>query len=155
MLAFPYRIYHAALPADTSFVTPLAPVVTACAYTRHHDGHVRQRALRTLLDGPGALQPWVVPYVVKLVDEYVVEIVDDVAAFLTDVDVEGSPQQRAYGRVLAQNPEMLRLLRARVISYWDCYYRRRYPLEEYPGHRLTLALSRAAAFEGASPPPEP
>ncbi|MGW6128482.1 hypothetical protein ACWFNE_00515 [Cellulomonas sp. NPDC055163] len=94
VLAFPSRIYHGVLPADTSFVMSLSPAVTACAYTRHHDGHVRQRALRTLLDGPWALQPWVVPYVVKLVDEYVVEIVDDVAAFLTEVDVEVSPQQR-------------------------------------------------------------
>ncbi|MBO3102250.1 hypothetical protein [Cellulomonas fengjieae] len=157
MLAFPSRIYHGALPADTSFVISLSPVVAACAYTRHHDGHVRQRALQTLLRGPSAMAPWVVPYVVKLVDEYVVEIVEDVAAFLTEVDVEGSPQQRAYGRVLVQNPEMLRLLRARASSYWDCYYRRRYRrLEEYPGHRLALALSRAAAFEGAPwPPPRP
>lgn len=157
VLAFPTRIYHGVLPADTSFVMSLSPVVTACAYTRHHDGHVRQRALRMLLDGPCALQPWAVPYVVKLVDEYVVEIVDDVATFLTEVDVQGSPQQRAYGRVLAQNPEMLRLLRARATSYWDCYYRRRHPrLEDYPGHRLALALSRAAAFEGAPwPPPRP
>jgi hypothetical protein len=133
------------------------PDLTDLADTRHHDGHVRQKALRTLLDGPCALQPWVVPYVVKLVDEYVVEIVDDVATFLTEVDVEGSPQQRAYGRVLAQNPEMLRLLRARATSYWDCCYRRRHRrLEEYPGHRLALALSRAAAFEGAPwPPPRP
>lgn len=154
VLAFPRRIYHAVLPADTSFAMPLASVVAACAYTRHHDGHVRQEALRTLLAGPCALAPWVVPYVVKLVDEYVVEIVEDVAAFLTEVDVQGSPQQRAYGRVLAQNPEMLRLLRARSISYWDCYYRRRHRrLEEYPGHRLAVALTRAAAFEGAQWPP--
>ncbi|GEA79676.1 hypothetical protein [Cellulomonas uda] len=156
-IAFPYRIYHGILPADTSFVMTLSPVVAACAYTRHHDGHVRQKAVRTLLDGRCALQPWVVPYVVKLVDEYVVEIVEDVAAFLTEVDVEGSPQQRTYGRVLAQNPEMLRLLRARAASYWDCYYRWRYRrLEEYPGRRLALALSRAAALEKASwPPPRP
>lgn len=156
-LTLPSRVYHGLLPADARFSSSLSPSVAACAYTRHHDGRVRQRALRTLLDGPDALEPWVVPYVVKLADEYVVEIVEDVAAFLVDVDVEGTPQQRAYGRVLAQNPEMLRLLRARVVSYWDCYYRRRLPrLEDYPGHRVALALSRGAAFEGAPwPPPRP
>lgn len=157
VIAFPSRIYHGVLATEPSFVLSLSPVVAACAYTRHHDGYVRQEALRTLLDGPCALEPWVVPYVVKLADEYVVEIVEDVAAFLTEVDVEGSAQQRAYGRVLAQNPEMLRLLRARVISYWDCYHRRRHRrLEDYPGHRLARALTRAAAYEGAPwPPPRP
>ncbi|NKY39261.1 hypothetical protein [Cellulomonas septica] len=151
-VTLPGRIYHDALPPDTPFTRLLSPVVAACAYTRHHDGYVRQRSLRTLLRGPSALEAWVVPYVVKLVDEYVVEIVADVAAFLTEVDVEGSPQQRAYGRVLAQNPEMLRLLSARVSSYWDCYHRRRHPrLEDYPGRRLARAFSRAAKLEQALP----
>jgi hypothetical protein len=147
VLTIPYRVYCNVAPADRPFVMPRAHEVADCVRTRHHDGWVRQDAVRRLLAGPSGLLPWVVPYVVQLVGEYVVEIIDDIAEALTEVDVEGSAQQRAYGRVLADNPELLRLTRARSISYWSCYYRgRHHRLAEHPGHRLAEAFARAAAL---------
>lgn len=145
LVLIPHRLYDD-VSLSARFGTGRAATVAACLRTRHHDGRVRQRAVRELLAGDAALEPWVVPYVVLLVGEYVVEIVEDVAAALTDLDVDGSVQRRAYGRALAQNPELVRLTSARAVSYWDCYYRARYPqLDAYPGRRLAEALARAAA----------
>lgn len=153
-LAIPGRIYNDVAHVDDAPSSSRARLMAACAYTRHHDGRVRQRAVRTVLATPAAAsQAWVVPYVVLLVGEYVVEIVDDIAGALTELGIEGSTQQRTYGSVLAANPELFRLTQARTASYWDCYYRRRYPrFEDYPGRRLADALARAAAFSTPAPP---
>src|SRR5213078_2080778 len=111
---------------------------------RHHEGWTRQRSVRRIV---GAPLPWVVPFVVALVGEYVIEIVEDVARGLPEVGRAGSAQQQAYGAFLAANPELLRLTQARVVSYWDCYYRRDYPrIHDYPGHRLAAALTQAATI---------
>ncbi|KQR12116.1 hypothetical protein ASF78_13185 [Cellulomonas sp. Leaf334] len=67
---------------------------------------MRQRALRRLLSAP-VVAPWMTPFVVQLVGEYVVQIVDDIAEALPDVGVPGSVHQAAFGRYLVENPEVL------------------------------------------------
>ena len=144
-LTIPHRIYSDVAPCGAILEEPLVRAIAACLYTRHHDGRVRQRAVRALLTGPSAAAPWVVPYVVQLVGEYVVEVIDEMAGLLTELDVGGSTQQGTYGRVLAANPEFMRLTRCRVVSYWNLGYRRRYPrLQDYPEYRLVEALTDAA-----------
>ncbi|WP_156374161.1 hypothetical protein [Cellulomonas sp. Leaf334] len=80
--------------------------MAAAVHTRSHDGWVRQRALRRLLSAP-VVAPWMTPFVVQLVGEYVVQIVDDIAEALPDVGVPGSVHQAAFGRYLVENPEVL------------------------------------------------
>jgi hypothetical protein len=140
-LTIPYRIYNDEPSAQDVGSLGDARVVAACLYTRHADGLVRQRHLRSIIHD---LSPWVLPFVVQLVGEYVVEIVQDIAQGLDDVGSAGSPQQRAYGSFLVENPELLRKTHARVVSYWNCCYRHRYPnLQDYPGHQVASSLTRA------------
>jgi hypothetical protein len=120
----PYRIYAPELVASRG---PIASEETkdviACAYTRHSDGFVRERALR----GMGHLdRPWVVPFVVQLLGEYVVEIAEVVVGALDGLS------RSTYERFSAENEGFLQLTQQHVTSYWASYYRRSYLLSEYP-----------------------
>ncbi|GAB4082887.1 hypothetical protein GCU67_07455 [Modestobacter muralis] len=141
-LRIPYRLYSRGIRPDPSRDTPVEQRMLHCLGTRHHDGHTRERHLRAVVRD---LSPWVVPYVVALVGEYVVEIVQVVEQSLTELTVAGSAQQRAYGSYLAPNPRVLQVTRSRVVSYWDSSHRSSWPtLAEYPGQRLAKALQVAA-----------
>ena len=120
VLAIPVRIYNEELPSATlDALPPHQQTIVHCLYTRHHDGFVRQRHLGSVV---ASEFPWVVPYVVQVVGEYVVEIVNDVLAGLQDLAVSGSWQRRLYGRFIRDNPVFLELTRQRVESYWREYY---------------------------------
>ncbi|MEU6415286.1 hypothetical protein [Microbispora sp. NPDC046933] len=144
-VTIPGRIYNPEVsPERLDGLTPLQRTILHCLYTRHHDGFVRQHHLKQII---GSLEPWVLPYVVHLVGEYVLEIVADIDAALGDLGVPGSPAHLAYSRFLTDNPRLFALMRQRVASYWACYHRGRFPrLADYPGHRLIAAMSAAGAF---------
>ena len=143
-MEIPSRIYLDAirpdeLPVD---VPSLERAIVGCLYTRHHIGYVRQRWLRQIVR---VNEPWIVPFVVQLLGEYVVEIIVDIVRALPDLADPGSAQAQHYGGVLAENPQFLDLTRQRVASYWSCYYRGQYlRWSEYPGHVLLGALDSAA-----------
>ncbi|TQS13610.1 GNAT family N-acetyltransferase [Microbispora hainanensis] len=141
-LTIPVRIYNPEpAPETLGALSPLRRTILHCLYTRHHDGYVRRRHLQQI---SGSLEPWVLPYVVHLIGEYVVEIVTDIHTALTDLSTADSPAHRAYGRFLADNPELLALIDQRVTSYWSCYHRRDFPrLADYPGRMLVTAMRGA------------
>jgi hypothetical protein len=124
--------------------------ILRCLYTRHHDGFVRQRAVEGLLQ---AKQPWVVPFVVRLVGEYVLEIVETIAAGL---DLSDAGTRQLYGEFVATNPAFMMLTRQRATSYWSVYYRDRFPVlrptgsdlwETYPAFTLLDRLDATALRE--------
>lgn len=108
--------------------------VAACLFTRHHDGHVRQHALETVLRLD---TPWAAPFVVRLAGEYVIEIVEQI-----DEGLAQRPFDHLQAFVVA-NPDFVRLTRARVTSYWNCYYRH-VPRRDYAGFRLMDRIEAAA-----------
>lgn len=63
IVTIPYRLYH---PVRRKDPVPRASdqeeLILECMLTRHHDGHVRQRALERVLDGT---DDWIVPFVVR------------------------------------------------------------------------------------------
>lgn len=140
----PYRIYNPEPPRRrTDALVGTRRDVLASLYTRHHDGHVRQRQLRRIVHLTHA---WVAPFVVQLIGEYVVEILLDIQEALRELDVEDSPQRHQYGTFVADNPAFVDLTAQRVLSYWNCYYRYAYPeREDYPGFSLISSLRRAGA----------
>lgn len=155
LLSIPYRIYNAEPAAtDLAALSAIQQAMVHCLYTRHNDGFVRQRHLSAVI---GADYPWVAPYVVQLIGEYVVEIVRDIHAELADLDKPGSWQRLAYGRFADDNSAFLELTSQRVTSYWREYYstyarptrdhhspRGRGDREVYPGFLLVESLRAAA-----------
>lgn len=111
--------------------------------TRSTDGFERQRAARDLVID---LQPWGAPFVVALIGEYIVEILDDIAAALTPYSA------RTLGNFIVDNGAYWQTIRQRVASYWNVYYRanasselrRPYQRDEYIGFKLVQRIEAAA-----------
>ena len=98
----------------------------SCLLTRHHNGFVRQRALEETLS---LKQPWTAPFIVRLVGEYVIEIIEQIDAAFDQIS------DAQLGDFVAANPAFIRLTRARVTSYWNSYFRKT-PPSEYVGFRV-------------------
>lgn len=112
--------------------------------TRSNDGFERQRAARDLLV---SFQPWAAPFIVALIGEYIVEILDDIAATITPEDT------RTLAAFIVQNEGYWTTTKRRVTSYWEVYYRwsrggetrRPYSRDEYVGFKLLDRLEAAAS----------
>jgi hypothetical protein len=125
-VTIPERIYNPE-PKSLRTLNDMQHLMLHCLYSRHHDGFVRQRHLRGIL---GSREDWVAPFVVRLIGEYVLPIVQDIQAALA-----ADPVERARLRRFAnENPAFVDLTRQRAVSYWNAYYRYDYPrAADYPG----------------------
>lgn len=132
LVHIPYRIYNP--EPEQGALADLSRQqmeILSCLYTRHHDGRVRERTVRPLLESDA---DWIVPFVVQLIGEYVVEIIEVINDGLTQKADLGS-----YERFAAENRDFLELTKQHAISYWNCYYRSKYPrVNDYPG-RVAIA----------------
>ena len=126
------RIYFPP-PSDAAFraLDSTEQPIVACWFTRHHDGHVRERFLRALTVFDCG---WVIAYVVALCGEYVVELLRCIWERRSLFDL------LALGRWLRDNEPFYARTRSRIVSYWDCYYRSSFPrFTDYVGsHILTF-----------------
>lgn len=143
VVRIPYRIYNPPLTGRALHeLTAEERSILHCLYTRHHDGHVRQTNAQELL---GHDHPWVAPFVVKLIGEYVVEIVDVIRNWLESAFDAQSASCDTYRRFASANPTFIQATAQRATSYWNCYYRSTYPNRaEYPAFRALRYLEAAA-----------
>lgn len=143
LLEIPNRLYYRSTLLDHAIEgSELSHQISACLGTRHHDGFVRQRCLERLLP---VRQPWVVPYVVALLGEYVLPIIMLIEAH------SRSDELGLYGEFLARNTQYLKKTERRVMSYWDAYHRHPYPqYAQYPGFLAMSALKNAANSAAAT-----
>ncbi|TIN76071.1 MAG: hypothetical protein E5Y29_16680 [Mesorhizobium sp.] len=95
-----------------------------CLLTRSTDGYLRQKSAKIILP---LNEPWTIPFIVLLLGEYVVEILDDIHLAMPYFD------QTAYASFVRQNRQVMRAIRAKATSYWNAYYRQSYPgRKSYP-----------------------
>lgn len=112
-LEIPNRIYYE-WSAHPLWARKMRREILDCLFTRHHDGFVRQAHLQKIIS---SRNPWIPCFVVPLVGEYVVEILQLIYDNIDRLD------RTIYATFLRTNPDFLNLIEQRVISYWDCYYR--------------------------------
>ena len=136
-LSIPRRIYLDPPFLQTVRLTGLQSQLLDCLFTRHHNGIVRQKHLARIIRSQNV---WVPCFVVPLVGEYVIEILQLIQENLPYLDA--SP----YADFVRVNPEFLELTEKRVASYWDRYYRST-PRKEYPGF-LVLDFLKSLARNG-------
>ncbi|MER6442400.1 hypothetical protein ABT275_39720 [Streptomyces sp. NPDC001185] len=146
-MSIPARLYHDEPPADVvASLSAHQRQLLHCLYSRHCDGWVRQRHLAEIVR---SVDPWVLPYVVQLAGEYVVEILAAILDELRDLAAPENPGHLAYGQFILENPLFFARTQRRVVSYWDCYYRSAWAsFRGYPGCVL-LDLLRDAASDRA------
>ena len=110
-------------------------MLNACLYTRHYSGYIRETALCMLFESNAADFEWVAPFVVQMTADYVTDIlllIDDQLPYLN---------KATYRNFLRANPEYFYKTKQRIVSYWDCYYRRQRPhFSQYVGGRITAYL---------------
>ncbi|MER5430663.1 hypothetical protein [Streptomyces sp. NPDC002588] len=151
-VTIPSRIYHG--EPETGMegsLTGAQQLILHCLYSRHSDGRVRQRRLERIV---ASSEPWVVPFVVQLAGEYVVEILEAIRKELPGLDVPNSFARGLYGEFIVRNPSFFARTERRVVSYWDCYYRWKYPVfGTYPGSVLAEAFRSAASEQVGAPWP--
>ena len=135
IIAVPRRLHFVGL--SEAKVANLS-AAARCLATRATDGYLRQHALRSVID---QRESWVAPYVVLLLGEYVLEIVEDIHAALPRLD------SSLYAQFVRENRQTMQRLRAKATSYWDTYHRRCYPAKrDYPGLSALHALEEWAAW---------
>lgn len=128
-IRMPYRLCLEDSDLDDPSLTRQQQVILDCILTRSCNGYQRQRSLERLL--AGELPEFALPYVVKLCDEYVVEILQVVYKRL-------SPADRLRCRALcARNIDYIKRAHSHMISYWAEFYRGDcYRYKDYIGRKL-------------------
>lgn len=118
---FPYRLGYD--QAETCHpATERQQALNLCLLTRHHNGFRREEAAAKLLNDKFAHRyEFVLPYLLRLVSEYVYPIISLIYAERQNLP----PDQ--LRRFRDQNPAFIERSRGRASSYWDCYFRFDHP----------------------------
>jgi hypothetical protein len=130
VIKFTYRIYYLDVPEQALDELSLQQeMILHCIYSRSCDGFVRQKHLKLLLLMD--YDDWTIPYIVKLCDEYIIEILEMTYDILKERDTE------RIKRFCLENVESFCKSYARMIIYWNEFYRDRcYNFYEYIGRKL-------------------
>lgn len=129
-IMFPYRMYFQDVPDNIlNTLNEQQRMILHCMYSRNSNGYVRQKHIEALLCMEYC--DWAIPYVVKVCDEYVVEILEMVYELLRAQDTE------RFKRFCLNNSKSFVKSHCRMVSYWNCFYRHRYPkFRKYIGRKL-------------------
>jgi hypothetical protein len=125
-LSIPYRVYfNEPNQVKENTLTDIQKAILNCIYLKHHNGFIRQKRLEQLGKNH---QYWTTPYTFQLLGEYVFEILEVLDEQLDDNKLEN------YKRFAIENSKYYQQTESRMISYWNEYYRSRFPkLKNYVG----------------------
>jgi hypothetical protein len=130
-ICFPYRIYFTSNPESiVGSLSDQQKMILYCIYSRHHNGFVREKCIRLLLSMN--YDEWTIPFIVKICDEYVIQILEIVYTRLQEQDTE-----HIKNFCLENHEESLKSY-DRMVSYWNEYYRgyECRPISHYIGYKL-------------------
>jgi|GEM_PF-425415 len=124
-LTIPYRVYFNEPEIEKEqTLTDLQKSILNCIFLRHHNGYIRQKRLEKIENN----EYWITPFTFQLLGEYVFEILEVLDKQLDDQKLEH------YKRFVNENPKYYQQTESRMISYWNEYYRRKFPkLKNYIG----------------------
>jgi hypothetical protein len=127
---FPDRMYHIDLSQSSyNHLSVQQQMILHCIYSRSCDGFVRHKHIKSLLlmDYPD----WAIPYIFKLCDEYVVEILETTYSLLRIEDTE------RIRKFCLENDQIVCRSYDRMVSYWNEYYKHQYQsFRRYIGGKL-------------------
>lgn len=126
----PYRNYILEpSEKDISKLTDKQRQILYCLYTRSCDGYLREKYIGKLLSLD--FEEWCIPYIVKLCDEYVIEILNVIYDSLSKRNNQDIKAFCAVNKLAIQKSYF------RMVSYWNEYYRKEVcDLNNYIGSKL-------------------
>lgn len=129
-IEIPYRIYFVDI-SDSEYkqLNNVQKRILCCLYTRSCEGYIREKYLKKLLSS--SLDEWSIPFIVKLCDEYVIEILKVIYDMLKDRNNDDVKE------FCLRNKEAINRGYQRMISYWNEYYRDKEPdFRKYIGRKI-------------------
>lgn len=128
-LKIPYRLYfNEPSPENEKTLSEKQQAILNCIYLRHYNGYLRQKRLEKL---KGINYYWITPFTFQLLGEYVYEILEVLDIQLNDSQLEN------YKKYEIENPKYWQQTESRMISYWNEYYRFRFPkIKNYIGRLI-------------------
>ena len=118
-LEIPQRVYYKPpYSLVESKLTQQEQEILNCIFSRHDNGFIRQKSVQNII---GSNNNWTVPYIVKIIGEYVIEILNDI---YNSFEIINKSDLISF---VQQNPDFYNRTRSRVGSYWDCYFSRQFP----------------------------
>lgn len=130
-LLIPERVPSPSLKPDMSGLSLQQRHIACCMLTRSTDGFERHASLKEILQ---VNEPWSIPFVIALVGDYVIEILDEI------LKESHRMNRELVADFIRENPIYYDTVRSRVTSYWNCYYRRRYQRIDYVGFKILSEL---------------
>ena len=105
----PDRIYYnPPYSLTNSKFTRKEQEICNCIFSRHNDGYIRQKAIQNII---GSDNYWTIPYIVRIIGEYVIEILNDIDS---DFELINKSNLTSFVR---QNPKFYNQTRSRVILH--------------------------------------
>lgn len=127
-VSIPYRIWIDDYSKEIE-LTPVQQRILHCIYSRSTNGYLREKHIKCILEDE--IPFWAFPYVLKLCDEYVMEILEVI------YDKLNQQENDALKSFCQMNISYFSYSHTRMISYWDCFYRDRcYKFKDYVGRKL-------------------
>lgn len=118
LLTIPYRVYFNEPEIEKEKnLTNQQQSILNCIFLRHHNGYLRQNRLEKIQNN----EYWITPFTFQLLGEYVLEIIEVLDDQIDDNKLEN------YKRFASENPKYYQQTESRMISYWNEYYRRKFP----------------------------
>jgi hypothetical protein len=136
-LTIPRRVYFQEPTAEQKIkLTDTQKTILSCIYLRHCNGYLRQKRLEEVLDKK---EYWVIPFTLHLLGEYVFEILEVLDKHINEKHVDN------YVRFVEENPKYWQQTESTMISYWNEYYRLKFPrLKDYLGRHLVDRIKNQA-----------
>ncbi|MDQ4121101.1 MAG: hypothetical protein M3209_06620 [Acidobacteriota bacterium] len=132
LIVIPYRIYFE--EPDERNLSKTELTILNCIFTRHFNGFIRQNRVERMLQSD---EFWISPFIIKLLGEYVIEILVTIENNLNDKLIE---HLACFSK---ENPKFLETTKRRIVSYWNCYYRTQFPnIENYVGFKILKEIEK-------------
>lgn len=137
-LIIPARVYFNEPDInDESNLSEIQKVILNCIFLVHHNGHIRQKRLENL---ENRTEYWITPFTINLYGEYVYEVLETLNKIIDNGNIEN------YRSFVIENPKTWQRMSKRMVSYWNEYYRRRFPkLKEYIGMEIKNKILKSVA----------
>ncbi|WP_405246158.1 hypothetical protein [Cellulophaga sp. Asnod2-G02] len=134
-LTIPYRLYFdEPSPELEAALTDKQKDILHCIYLRHHNGYLREKRLDLLSENS---ENWTIPFVIQLIGEYVYELLPIIDKKINEGTLD------FYAEFRDENPKYWQQTESRMISYWNEYYRYKFPkLKEYLGFEIVDRIKK-------------